>query len=133
MFGGMVLDRPERMGFKPKDAIAQMEVSNLKNKDNRYFEQFKKFENVMQGMRDNMGESTFEKAKHSTQNYSIETAIRNSGKIQSNVINILEKRKQRESLNPMFSFEVLQGMGIKREESGKYVMIDKTEEIGLER
>jgi len=47
-FGGMLLDRPERIGFKPDEALVLLEHRNLKGKDNRYLEQFKEFVNNMQ-------------------------------------------------------------------------------------
>lgn len=47
-FGGMLLDRPERAGFTPEKAIMQMELETFKGKENRYFEQFKQFVNMMQ-------------------------------------------------------------------------------------
>lgn len=47
-FGGMLLDRPERIGFKPEEALVLLEHRNLKGKDNRYLEQFKEFVNKMQ-------------------------------------------------------------------------------------
>lgn len=46
-FGGMLLDRPERAGFTPENAIIQLE-ENLKNKKNIYIEQFKEFVKEMQ-------------------------------------------------------------------------------------
>jgi len=42
-FGGMLLHRPERMGFKVDEALVLLEYRNLKDKDNRYLEQFKEF------------------------------------------------------------------------------------------
>ena len=47
-FGGMLLDRPERAGYTPEKAIMQMELETFKDKENRYFEQFKEFVNMMQ-------------------------------------------------------------------------------------
>ena len=47
-FGGMLLDRPERIGFKVDEALVLLEYRNLKDKDNRYLEQFKDFVNQMQ-------------------------------------------------------------------------------------
>lgn len=47
-FGGMLLDRPERIGFKPDEALVLLEYRNLKGKRNRYLEQFKEFVNKMQ-------------------------------------------------------------------------------------
>ena len=47
-FGGLLLDRPERFGFSPEDAIIQMETSIFKDKNNLYFEQFKDFVKFMQ-------------------------------------------------------------------------------------
>lgn len=47
-FGGMLLDRPERIGFKPDEALVLLEHRNLKEKENRYLEKFKEFVNKMQ-------------------------------------------------------------------------------------
>lgn len=42
-FGGMMLDRPERRGYSPMDALIQIEHANLKNVENRYLDIFRKF------------------------------------------------------------------------------------------
>ena len=42
-FGGMLLDRPERIAFKTDEALVLLEYRNLKDKDNRYLEKFKNF------------------------------------------------------------------------------------------
>lgn len=42
-FGGMLLDRPERIGFKPDEALVLLEHRNLKDNYNRYLETFKDF------------------------------------------------------------------------------------------
>lgn len=42
-FGGMLLDRFDRIAFKPDEALLLLEYRNLKNKPNRYLEQFIKF------------------------------------------------------------------------------------------
>ncbi len=47
-FGGMLLDRPERAGFKPDDALVLLEHRNLKDKNNRLLKPFVKFINYMQ-------------------------------------------------------------------------------------
>ncbi len=47
-YGGMLLDRPERIGFKPDEALVLLEFRNLKDKYNRYLEQFKQFIYEMQ-------------------------------------------------------------------------------------
>lgn len=47
-FGGMLLDRPERIGFKTDEALVLLEYRNLKGKENRYLEEFKEFVNKMQ-------------------------------------------------------------------------------------
>jgi HD-GYP domain-containing protein (c-di-GMP phosphodiesterase class II) len=44
----MLLDRPERIAFKVDEALVLLEYRNLKDKDNRYLEDFKKFVNEMQ-------------------------------------------------------------------------------------
>ena len=47
-FGGMLLDRPERIAFKPDEALVLLEYRNLRDKDNRYLEEFKNFVNYME-------------------------------------------------------------------------------------
>lgn len=47
-FGGMMLDRPERAGFKSEEALIQMERDNLKDANNRYLPQFHEFVKMMQ-------------------------------------------------------------------------------------
>ena len=47
-FGGMLLDRPERIGFKPDEALVLLEHRNLKDYYNRYLETFIYFVNFME-------------------------------------------------------------------------------------
>ncbi len=47
-FGGMLLDRPERIAFKVDEALVLLEYRNLKDKNNRYLNQFKQFVTEMQ-------------------------------------------------------------------------------------
>lgn len=47
-FGGMLLDRPERIGFKTDEALVLLEHRNLKGKENIYLEKFKEFVNETQ-------------------------------------------------------------------------------------
>lgn len=42
-FGGMLLDRPERLAFSPDEALVLLEYRNLKGVENRYLEVFKDF------------------------------------------------------------------------------------------
>ena len=49
-FGGMLLDRPERIGFKPDEALVLLEHRNLKDKNNRLIKPFIKFVNYMQSI-----------------------------------------------------------------------------------
>ena len=46
-FGGMLLDRPERAGFRPEDALIQLERANLKDVNNIYLDKFHEFVNMM--------------------------------------------------------------------------------------
>ena len=50
-FGGMLLDRPERIGFKVDEALVLLEFRNLKDKQNRYLETFKNFVNRMEAIK----------------------------------------------------------------------------------
>ena len=47
-FGGMLLDRPERIGFSPDEALVLLEYRNLKSEYNKYLEIFKDFVNAME-------------------------------------------------------------------------------------
>ena len=47
-FGGMLLDRPERIGFKPDEALVLLEHRNLKDQYNRYLNTFIEFVNYLE-------------------------------------------------------------------------------------
>lgn len=47
-FGGMLLDRPERIGFKPDEALVLLEHRNLKDQYNRYLGTFIEFINFLE-------------------------------------------------------------------------------------
>lgn len=47
-FGGMLLDRPERIGFKPDEALVLLEHRNLKDQYNRYLNTFIEFVNFLE-------------------------------------------------------------------------------------
>lgn len=47
-FGGMLLDRPERIGFKPDEALVLLEHRNLKDQYNRYLNTFIEFVEFME-------------------------------------------------------------------------------------
>ncbi len=47
-FGGMLLDRPERIAFGVDEALVLLEYRNLKDKNNRYLSKFKQFVTEMQ-------------------------------------------------------------------------------------
>ena len=49
-FGGMLLDRPERIGFKPDEALALLEHRNLKDYYNRYMNTFSEFVQMMENV-----------------------------------------------------------------------------------
>ena len=53
-FGGMLLDRPERIGFKPDEALVLLEHRNLKDEYNRYLGTFIEFVNFIEKI--NMGD-----------------------------------------------------------------------------
>ena len=46
-FGGLLMDRPERIGFSPDEALVLIEHRNLKNVYNRYLETFREFVNTL--------------------------------------------------------------------------------------
>lgn len=47
-FGGMLLDRPERIGFQPDEALVLLEHRNLKDEYNRYLHTFIEFVNFLE-------------------------------------------------------------------------------------
>ncbi len=47
-FGGMLLNRPERIGFKPDEALVLLEHRNLKDQYNRYLQTFIEFVNFIE-------------------------------------------------------------------------------------
>ena len=47
-FTGLILKRPEREGFTPEEALIILKERNLKDVNNRYFEDFKIFVNAME-------------------------------------------------------------------------------------
>jgi len=47
-FGGMLIDRPERVGFSPDEAMVLLEYRNLKSAYNKYLEIFREFVNDME-------------------------------------------------------------------------------------
>lgn len=47
-FGGMVLDKPERIGFKADEALVLLQYRNLKDKKNQLIDQFVNFVNTLQ-------------------------------------------------------------------------------------
>ena len=49
-FGGMLLDRPERSGYAPMDALIQLEHANLKDVFNRYLGTFREFIEKMENV-----------------------------------------------------------------------------------
>lgn len=55
-FGGMLLDRPERIGFKPDEALVLLEHRNLKSEYNRYLNTFMNFVDFIEKI--NMSEVT---------------------------------------------------------------------------
>ena len=46
-FGGLLMDRPERIGFSPDEALVLIEHRNLKKEYNRYLETFREFVNTL--------------------------------------------------------------------------------------
>lgn len=49
-FGGLILDRPERQGYQPMDALVQVEHANLKDVFNRYLGSFRDFAEKMENV-----------------------------------------------------------------------------------
>ncbi len=50
-FGGMLLDRPERIGFEPDEALVLLRYRNLKDKYNRFATTFEEFVNFLQDIK----------------------------------------------------------------------------------
>ena len=49
-FGGMLLDRPERAGFSPDEALVLLEHRNLKDKNNKLLHQFVEFAQFLENV-----------------------------------------------------------------------------------
>ena len=49
-FGGMLLDRPERIAFKTDEALVLLEYRNLKDRYNQYLPEFKQFVSEMEAI-----------------------------------------------------------------------------------
>lgn len=49
-FGGMLIDRPERIAFNPDEALILLEHRNLKSVSNCYLKSFKEFVNAMENI-----------------------------------------------------------------------------------
>ena len=49
-FGGMLLDRPERIAFKTDEALVLLEYRNLKDKYNQYLPEFRQFVSEMEAI-----------------------------------------------------------------------------------
>ena len=47
----MLLSRPERIAFKPDEALVLLEYRNLKDKDNQYLDIFKEFVSYMEDIK----------------------------------------------------------------------------------
>ena len=62
-FGGMLLNRPERAGFLPEEAIILLKERNLKNKENRLLKLFIEFVETIEKLEiiDNTGNSPLKK------------------------------------------------------------------------
>ncbi len=54
-FSGMLLDRPERIGFKPDEALVLLEYRNLKDEYNRYLNTFIEFVQFLEKIQMNDG------------------------------------------------------------------------------
>ena len=50
-FGGMLMNRPERIAFKSDEALCLLENRNLKDKNNVFLEKFKEFAGIMKEVR----------------------------------------------------------------------------------
>lgn len=56
IFGGLVLDRPERKGYPIDEAMNLIETRNLRDVDNIYVQDFKKFIYLKEGIKREYGE-----------------------------------------------------------------------------
>ena len=59
-FGGMLLDREDRRGYAPLDALIQLERANLKDVENRYKAEFRKFVEKMEEINITIPENNME-------------------------------------------------------------------------
>ena len=86
-FGGMLLDRPERIGFKPDEALVLLQFRNLKDKYNRYMEYFIEFVNYMNN------KEILEWESRQYDGVDIRIAINSSTSIYERTLAVMEKYK----------------------------------------
>lgn len=93
-FGGMLLDRYDRMAFKPDEALLLLEYRNLKNKKNIYLDQFNKFVEDIQRAHIGLHRSIEYLARLINTSRTTKTAIANAYNSEIDIKEAIEKVKQ---------------------------------------
>lgn len=94
-FGGMLLDRFDRIAFKPDEALLLLEYRNLKNKPNRYLEQFEQFIEEIQRVHVGLHRSMEYLSKLINTSRTTKIALVNAYNSEIDIKNALEEMKNR--------------------------------------
>ena len=94
-FGGMLLDRFDRISFKPDEALLLLEYRNLKNKENRYLEKFTQFIEEIQRVHVGLYRSMEYLSKIINTSRSTKVAINNAYNSELDIKNALEEMRNK--------------------------------------
>jgi len=106
-FGGMLLDRFDRISFKPDEALLLLEYRNLKNKKNIYLEQFEKFIEEIQRVHIGLNRSIEYLSKLINTSRTTRIALVNAYNSEIDIKNALEQmRNAPEEINENDNFDI---------------------------
>jgi len=106
-FGGMLLDRFDRISFKPDEALLLLEYRNLKNKKNIYLEQFEKFIEEIQRVHIGLNRSIEYLSKLINTSRTTRIALVNAYNSEMDIKNALEQmRNAPEEINENDNFDI---------------------------
>ena len=114
-FGGMLIDRPERVGFAPDEALVLIEHRNLKSEYNRFLESFRDFVEQMEKIEIHGSVNTTAFARlqklirdsKTVPEFVKKISIEYSENIDSKLEELIKESEMKNSKNvPMFSSEV---------------------------
>lgn len=126
-FGGMLLDRPERIGFEPDEAIVLLIHRNLKGQYNRYMEVFSDFVKMLDEI--DMGEFVEMKALRKLTKLFNETDeliefIKKVANLYEPQIDVLMDKKYNKIKEEMFEETVRNNRPLFTEETTKKILSD---------